>query len=177
MTDLFPRVAARLFVITVKLSNFYNMSLFLSSLPFRIGDKVRYYFYKNQLQAVGENVYFPKGVVFSHKEIKIGENVRFGPNCTVGKVDFGDNILIAQNVDFLSGNKQHGIDRDLLIIDQPGIQESISIGSDVWIGVKSVVMANIPTGTVIAAGSVVVETPDQSYYVIGGVPAKKIKSR
>ncbi|MFV5694913.1 CatB-related O-acetyltransferase [Flavobacterium sp. LB3P122] len=53
-----------------------------------------------------------------------------------------------------------------------------TIGHDVWIGEKAVILdgVTIGTGAIIAAGSVV--TKDVApYAVVGGVPAKKIKFR
>ena len=56
--------------------------------------------------------------------------------------------------------------------------ETITIGHDVWIGAKAILMDGITVGTgaVIAAGAVV--TRDVApYAVVGGVPAKVIKYR
>ena len=52
----------------------------------------------------------------------------------------------------------------------------VRIGSNVWIGAKSIVLpgSNIPDNVVVAAGSVVSGSLE-SCYLYGGVPAKKIK--
>ena len=53
-----------------------------------------------------------------------------------------------------------------------------SIGSDVWIGARSIIMTGIKIGdgAIVAAGSVV--TKDlEPFCIYGGVPAKKIKDR
>ena len=56
--------------------------------------------------------------------------------------------------------------------------ETITIGNDVWIGARAVIVSNVTIGhgAVVGAGAVV--TRDVSpYAVVGGVPAKIIKMR
>jgi acetyltransferase-like isoleucine patch superfamily enzyme len=55
---------------------------------------------------------------------------------------------------------------------------SISVGNDVWIGTRATVLGgvNIGDGAIVAAGSVV--TRDVAAYdIVGGVPARRIRSR
>ena len=165
------------FVLFSKFTSFYHMSVFFSKIPFSIGEKMRFYFYKKTLKKVGENVNFSYGVIFSHRDISIGDNVRFGPYNTIGLVDFGNNILIGQYVHFLSGKNQHNYERkDIPINQQGGKQEKITIENDIWIGTGSIIMSTISHGSIVAAGSIVVNTFGE-YNIIGGNPAKVIKKR
>jgi acetyltransferase-like isoleucine patch superfamily enzyme len=54
----------------------------------------------------------------------------------------------------------------------------VSIGHDVWIGEKSIILdgINVGNGAVIAAGAIVVKDVEP-YSVVGGVPARHIKYR
>ncbi|QQX88682.1 CatB-related O-acetyltransferase [Cupriavidus necator] len=56
--------------------------------------------------------------------------------------------------------------------------ESVEIGSDVWIGARSIILdgVKIGDGAIVAAGSVVTENVDP-YAIVGGVPAKLIRRR
>ena len=177
MINLIFKILVAPFVIGLRFTSFYNMSVFFSKIPFSIGDKFRFYFYKNVLENVGNNVHYSYGVIFTHKDISIGNNVRFAPYNTIGLVDFGDDILIGQYVHFLSGKNQHNYERrNIPINQQGGKQEKIIIENDIWIGTGSIIMSNISQGSVVAAGSVVIKNFDQ-YSVIGGNPAKVIKRR
>lgn len=57
-------------------------------------------------------------------------------------------------------------------------KKKTTIGSDVWIGVRSIIISgvNIGHGSVIAAGSVVTKDVPP-YAIVGGIPAKIIKYR
>lgn len=177
MINLIFKILVAPFIAVLKFTTFYHMSIFCSKIPFTIGDKFRFHFYKKVLKNVGNNVHFSYGVIFTHKEISIGNNVRFGPYNTIGLVDFGNDILIGQYVHFLSGKNQHNYERkDIPINQQNGRQEKILIANDIWVGTGSIIMSNISKGSIIAAGSVVAKSFDE-YSIIGGNPARVIKKR
>lgn len=166
---------SKIFVSMNSLTDFYLVSIFVSRVPFRLGDLIRYYYYRSTLDHVGKNVSFPFGVIFSHKDIKIGNNVRFGPFNTIALVDFEDDIIVGQNVDFLSGSQQHVFKtKEIPIWQQGGEIQKITVFNNVWIGAKCVIMNNINTNTVVGSGSVVVKE-FESDVIVAGNPAKIIK--
>lgn len=75
--------------------------------------------------------------------------------------------------------RTHSIDRvDVPMIEQGFWTGKVTIGNDVWIGMRSVIMpgVNIGNGAVVGAGAVVTkDVPD--YAIVGGVPARVIKYR
>jgi acetyltransferase-like isoleucine patch superfamily enzyme len=90
-------------------------------------------------------------------------------------ITLGDNVHITNNVKFVNHDGAALIFRkyvpDLQII------KPITVGNDVYIGIDSIILPGVNIGNkcIIAAGSVVTkDVPDNS--VVGGVPAKYIKS-
>lgn len=159
------------------LSKYINISIFISKIPFSFGNVIRYEFYKKTMLSVGKNVLFSYGTIFSHRNISIGNNVRFGPYNTIGLTDFENNILIGQFTHFLSGKNQHSfLNKDVPIYFQVGEIERINVGTDVWIGAGSIIMASVSSGNIVGAGSVVTKKFDKDNIIVGN-PAKKIKER
>lgn len=160
-----------------RLYGFYATSLLLSKVSNPLGYKIRYSYYKKSFLNLGENTSFPYGIIFTNKNIRVGHNVRFGPFNNVANVNFGNNIIIAQNVSFLSGSNQHGYGRlDIPMTDQPGILDIINVNDDVWIGANAVITASISKGSIVGSLAMV-NKKFPEYSILGGVPAKIIKKR
>jgi acetyltransferase-like isoleucine patch superfamily enzyme len=76
--------------------------------------------------------------------------------------------LIGSNIDILSGRHQHrsqGIPTDRAAED--GRFSQISIGTNVWIGNRSIVMAGIDDDSIVGAGSVVVRPIPRRSVAVG----------
>ena len=73
----------------------------------------------------------------------------------------------------------HKISDIAIPMEQQGMEiRPVTIGNDVWIGMRSIIMpgVTIGSGVIIGAGAVVTkDVPD--YAVVGGVPAKIIRFR
>ena len=112
-----------------------------------------------------------------YRRAKIGRRVLVGYFNTLGEVDIGDDVLLGGNITVLSGLSQHSYDdRNKSIWDNPSPgRRMVRIGSDVWIGSHAVVGSDIGDRCVVAAGSVVVK-PVDSHTVVGGNPARHLKS-
>ena len=112
--------------------------------------------------------------------INIGNNVGIGPYASLGGaggLDIGDECIIGP---YLSCHPEnHNFQELETAIRLQGVsRKGIRIGANCWIGAKVSILdgVQIGKGCVIAAGAVVTTSfPD--YSVIGGVPAKLIKSR
>lgn len=112
--------------------------------------------------------------------IKIENNTFIGCNCVIGAgggVTIGEHVLIGQTVNFHAEN--HNFERLDQLIDLQGVAlKEIIVAGNVWIGSQTVILGgvSIESGAVIGAGAVV--TQDVPYNaVVGGVPAKVIKTR
>ncbi len=108
--------------------------------------------------------------------ISVGENFYTNHNCVIldgGKVEFGDNVLIAPNCIFTTAG--HALDvqqrNEGLEIALP-----IKVGNNVWIGANVCVLPGITIGdnTIIGAGSVV-NKDIPSGVVAAGNPCRVIR--
>lgn len=112
--------------------------------------------------------------------ISIGDNSGIGAYSFIGGgggVRIGRDVIMGQYISFHSEN--HNFDSDAVPIRLQGVtRKGIEIGDDCWIGAKVTFLDGtvIGSGSVVAAGAVVrgVFPPDS---VIGGVPARILKSR
>lgn len=112
--------------------------------------------------------------------MKIGNNVGLGTHgfwgCA-GGIEIGDNTIFGNFVSLHSEN--HNFTRRDIPIRLQGVnRKGIKIGKDCWIGAKATILdgTDLGDGCIVAAGAVVRGTIPP-YSIIGGVPAKIIKSR
>ncbi|WP_285009804.1 acyltransferase [Pedobacter faecalis] len=111
--------------------------------------------------------------------VRIGDNVRFTGSPDFGSepylISIGSNVTITQNVTF------HTHDGGLSVLRKkyPRINKygRITIGDNVFIGSGVMIMPNVDIGdnVIIAAGSIVTKSVS-SDSVVGGVPAKLLKT-
>ena len=112
--------------------------------------------------------------------LKIGNNSSIGPYSYIGCsgfIEIGDNVMMSPRVSIYAEN--HLFDNPDLSIKEQGVKrEFVKIEDDCWIAANTVILAGVTIGrgSVIAAGSVVTKDVPP-YSIVGGVPAKVIKSR
>lgn len=147
----------------------------------KIGILLRYLYLKSLAKKCGSNVsVHPDVYILNPEKLIVGDNVSIHPMCYIecaGNVEIGNDVAIAHNVSILSTT--HTYDSlDEKIKYQNMECKKTFIGSDVWIGAKSTILAGktIGNGCVIGANSVV--THDVfDFEVHAGIPARKIKTR
>lgn len=118
---------------------------------------------------------FPPFYTDFGRNIHVGDNVFVNAGCQFqdqGGVWLGDGCLIGHNVVFATLNHDLNPRRRQICIPA-----SIVIGKNVWIGSNSTILAGVRIGdnAVVAAGAVVTKDV-QPNTIVGGVPAKFIKS-
>lgn len=141
----------------------------------QLGIYARQAYYARTLASVGSDVYFGFMSLFSKRQATIGNRVYIGRFCTIGWADIGDDVMLADGVQILSGRHQHGSetpDGETLQDNQQSF-EKVSIGKGAWLGANSVIMADVGEGAIVAAGAVVVK-PVPAGAKVGGVPAKQL---
>ncbi len=124
------------------------------------------------------------------KSVVLSRYSTLGDNCLLrggGRIDIGPFCSIGPEVVMLSEN--HEMDRLTLypLALYAGADDrhsdfrpaDITVGADVWVGQRAVVLAGarIGSGCVIGAGSVVPRGEYEPYTVLAGVPARPIKKR
>ena len=156
---------------------FVGYSQFFSLFPGLFGEYLRREFYRLTLRSCSSDCCISFGTVFSTDDVEIGPGVYLGNYCVIGRASIGANTLLASRVSVISGFRQHGMRRvDLPMKEQAGEFSRVTLGEDCWIGEGAIVGADIGAHSVIAAGGVVVKEVE-SGVIVGGNPAKFIKSR
>ena len=113
------------------------------------------------------------------------ENISFHPDdlnnfqspgtyfqCFSGRIKIGRGTYIGPNVGIITAN--HKLD----CLDEHEEGQDVVIGERCWIGMNAVLLPGVVLGpnTVVAAGSVVARSFPDGNLVVGGIPAKTIKS-
>lgn len=115
-----------------------------------------------------------------HKHIIFGHNVQLGPGTIVHcDAEFGNYVLVARNVSFV-GRDDHRYDLPgVAIWDSPrGDKFKVVVEDDVWVGNGAIILSGVTIGrgAIVAVGAVVTQDVPP-YAIVGGNPAKVIKSR
>lgn len=123
-----------------------------------------------------------QGGALSHlpRGIRFGKNSACGAYSHIGggeMITIGENVIMGQHVSFHAEN--HNFDQvDVPIREQGVSRKGIVIEDDCWVGGNALFLdgSHVGRGCVVAAGAVVRgEVPP--YSVVGGVPARVLRSR
>lgn len=118
---------------------------------------------------------FPPFQINYGKNTKLGKNVFINFDCTfldLGGITIDDNVMLAPKVSLLSEGHPVSInDRQTLAVSK------IHIKKNAWIGANATILHGVTIGenSVVAAGAVVSKDVPANT-VVGGIPAKNIKS-
>lgn len=140
--------------------------------------KLRRFLMKHILDYVGEDVNIERGAKCVYS-VSIGDRSSIGINCEInGKTTIGNDVMMGPEVVIYTINHEFH-DRKRTMIEQ-GFQEEepVTIGNDVWIGRRAMIMpgTKIGNGAVIGAGACVAKNiPD--YAIAVGCPVKIIGYR
>ena len=148
--------------------------------PYAFGAKrIRYWICRGMFAKCGRNVNIEHGAdIGSGRQIEIGDNSGIGVNCFVMRAIIGRDVMMGPDVFFAAQNHAFN-DLEKPMRRQGSIpSEPIRVGDDVWIGARAIVMpgVRIGNGVIVGAGAVVTkDVPD--YAIVGGNPARVIRSR
>lgn len=158
--------------------SYYYLRAFGKSYHIKLGLYVRRYLASHMIDNCGKNVNIERNAKFN-RNISIGDNSGIGSKSSVAPyTKIGDNVMMGPEVIMYSRN--HNIDRIDIPMCEQGFQKAkpITIGNDVWIGRRVIILpgVTIGDGCVIGAGAVVAKDIP-SYSIAVGNPARVIKSR
>ena len=129
----------------------------------------------------GRRINVEKGAYFGYGyNVQIGDNSGIGVNaCIMGGADvvIGNNVMMAPEVVILTLNHEFESNTESMMA-QGYRWAPVIIEDDVWIGMRALIVpgVKIGKGSIVAAGSVVTKDVPP-YTVVGGNPARVIKSR
>lgn len=144
----------------------------------KLAKSMRLFWAKRILKKCGKNVNIERDSVFG-PGVSIGDNSGIGIKCELyGPVNIGSDVMMGPEVVIYTSG--HNFDRTDTPMRLQGSTDyhPVTIGDDVWIGRRTMIMpgVTIGNGCIIGAGAVVTKDVPE-YSVVGGVPAKVIKRR
>jgi len=156
-------------------TSFSAASESIARVPGMRGVLCRQAFYRRTLAACGQDVYFGWLSVFSMPEARVGDRVYIGRFCSIGFADIGDEAMLADGVQILSGGREHATRGDdaASMQGQTQVYQRLRIGRGAWIGAGAVIMADVGEHAVVGAQALV-RTPVPAGCLAVGVPARII---
>jgi len=130
--------------------------------------------------ACGKNVNVEHKAFFhSGRNIVIGDNSGIGIRAYLsGTINIGRDVMMGKDVTIMTIN--HNFDRIDIPMNQQGFRSErpVTIGDDVWISDRVMILPGVKVGShsIIAAGAIVTKDVPE-YAIVGGNPAKLIRSR
>ncbi|MDR7252080.1 maltose O-acetyltransferase [Nocardioides sp. BE266] len=133
----------------------------------------------------GSRFFFDPSGTYSYGNVSVGYNVNLGHRPTLiaaqSRIIIGDNVMFGPDVSIFGGGHNISVVGTPMIdvIWKRGDEDlGVSIGNDVWIGTRAVILrgVDVGTGSVVAGGAVVSKSvPD--YAIVAGNPARVVGHR
>lgn len=163
---------------------YYGIAQYLpDSYMGRIGalsNKLRIHCVKHIFKKCGKIITVNRKAYFGNgKDVEIGDNSGIGANCILpNNVKIGNYVMMASDVCILSRNHRYS-DKTIPMGLQGTAENKITIiENDCWICTRVIMTPgrHLRNGSIVGAGAVVTKDFPE-YSIIGGNPAKLIKSR
>ena len=159
----------------------YILFLFWPDAPKPLTSQLRAVYWKEKMRFMGTNVIVSHQVKIDAAEhISIGNNSAILNKCVIagqGGLTIGNDVMVGFESIILTYT--HRSDDLVIPIRKQGFTAApVVIGNDVWIGTRVIILqgVTIGDGAIIGAGAVVTKDVPP-YAIVGGVPAKIIRSR
>ena len=143
------------------------------------------YIHRPLFASYGRNFRFDPFGLYTYCTISVGDDVNFGYRPILmaarSKIRVGNKVIFGPEVILVGGGHNTAeVGRFMFDVTekQPGDDRGVTIEDDVWIGARAVILrgVTIGRGSIVGAGSVVTMSVPP-YSIIGGVPARVVRSR
>ena len=146
--------------------------------PYAFGSRwIREAMVRAFVESCGKSPQIEHGALIS-PSVRIGNNSQIGEHARLrAHVTLGDDVLMAPHVEIITENHEFR-DPHRPIRLQGTVPGPVTIGNDVWIGTRVIILPNVTVGdhAILAAGAVVTKDVPP-YAIVGGCPAKILKYR
>lgn len=145
-----------------------------------VGYRLRLMLAKRLLASCGEDVIVKNKCYFGNgSRLRIGNRSQLGQNARFhGLVSIGEDVVMGPDVVMMATTHEFSDTERTIISQGEGEEKEITIGDDVWIGTRAILLPGVTIGShsIVGAGAVVTKSVPE-YCIVGGNPAKVIKHR
>ncbi|WP_445321993.1 acyltransferase [Paenibacillus sp. FSL M7-0420] len=128
--------------------------------------------------ALGDRSYIAGGAIIRSTRLVTGSDCSMNSYSILsGDITMGNGVRIASHASLYGFNHGYAV-TDVPVFRQPLTVKGIVIGDDVWIGANAVILDGVRIGShsIVAAGAIVTRDVP-AYSIVGGNPARLIRSR
>lgn len=148
------------------------------SAKMKLARNLRVFWAKRLASSIGDDVNIERNAYFT-PALVLGSKSGVGINCEInGRVIIGENVMMAPEVIIYTRNHNFGDKSIPMIIQGETDEQEVTIGNDVWLGRRALILpgVSIGEGSIVGAGAVVTKDVEP-YTIVAGNPAKVIKYR
>lgn len=146
----------------------------------RISRNLRVRMARRMLDEVGPEINIEQGATFgSGRGVRVGARSGLGINASIhGPVTIGEDVMMGPNCRIISLNHRFGDTTRPMNTQGFDPADPVIIENDVWIGANVTILAGVRVGhgSILAAGAVVTKDVPP-FAIVGGVPARVLRSR
>ncbi len=127
-----------------------------------------------ELVVVKDRCYFGNGT-----RLSVGDRSQLGQNSRLnGQITIGEDVLMGPDIVMMATSHAFQNPDQPIRLQGAAEEREIVIGDDVWIGTRVIILPGVSVGShsIIAAGAVVTKDVPE-YSIVGGNPARLIRSR
>jgi acetyltransferase-like isoleucine patch superfamily enzyme len=147
---------------------------FLALWPGPPGSHLRGAYYFGTLERCSWETHVGFGSIFMHRGGALGTRASIGTYCVLGNAHIGAGVMMGSRVSIPSGKRQH-IDEEGRLTSSSTF-DTVMVGARTWVGEGAIIIGNIGSDCIVAAGAVVTKAMPAGV-LIGGNPARIIRVR